>query len=143
MAAPAMNDPDPNLNLHINVDLSIQEVLLAASQHNVSRLRGLIRTFHASRNEDESAIGVLNPVNVKDPETGYTPLHAAIAACEREEGSGVEDKINGDATRAEFGRRSENEEEEDDDDDDELRPARDTVKFLLQEGAIWNDLDKN
>lgn len=149
MADPvAINDPHLNLNLHdINVDLPTQEILLAASQHDVPRLRDLIRTFHNSRAEDENAIDVPNPVNVKDPETGYTPLHAAIASCEREVGdsrqdvqNGVEEKAIGNGVSAEiegFG------EKEDENDGDDLRPARDTVKFLLQEGAIWNDLDKN
>ena len=66
---------DPNAEIDVNVDLDIQEILLVASQHDIAKLRSLIRTHEQ----------VANPANVKDPETGFTPLHAAIAACEPEE----------------------------------------------------------
>ncbi|EED23540.1 arginine N-methyltransferase (Rmt2), putative [Talaromyces stipitatus ATCC 10500] len=102
----------------IDVDLDIQEILLAASQHNIPKLRQLLRSNHA---------GAENPANIKDTETGYSPLHAAIAACEPDDAEEKKDgEVNG-------------EEKE----EGELALARETVKFLLQEGAIWNDLDKN
>ncbi|KAJ5142612.1 Arginine N-methyltransferase 2 [Penicillium bovifimosum] len=106
---PEVTDDTPVHLTEIDIDLDVQEILLAASQHDQSKLRRLLRT--------ES--GLPDAANVKDPETGFSPLHAAIAACEPET-----DTPNGlDA--------------------DTVKAAVETVKFLLQEGAIWNDLDKN
>ncbi|KAL1976360.1 hypothetical protein VTN31DRAFT_2642 [Thermomyces dupontii] len=116
----AETDPD----FQINVDLHVQEILLAASQHNIPRLHELIRT----ENPDSAE----NPVNVKDPETGSTPLHAAIAACEVD-GDDDGDETNGATDSAD--KQAERERV--------IETARETVKFLLQEGAIWNDLDTN
>ncbi|KAL1993468.1 hypothetical protein VTN49DRAFT_3417 [Thermomyces lanuginosus] len=112
----AETDPD----FQINVDLDVQEILLAASQHDIPRLHELIRTKNVDNGE--------NPVNVKDPETGSTPLHAAIAACEVDE-----DETNG----------ADNSEEKQAERERLIESARETVRFLLQEGAIWNDLDAN
>ncbi|KAM5446060.1 Arginine N-methyltransferase 2 [Microsporum audouinii] len=110
-----MEDPNDAAIGAIDIDLDTQEILLAASQHNIAKLRELIR-----RNEKEE-----NPANAKDPETGYTPLHAAIAACEPE----TDNVANGDIAE-----RTTQEQET-------LEGGVKTVKFLLQEGAIWNDLD--
>jgi protein arginine N-methyltransferase 2 len=115
---------DPNIEIshvQIDVDLDIQEILLAASQHNIPKLRQLLRSNN---------VGAENPANVKDPETGYTPLHAAIAACEPDDEGEEDSKTT--AVNGEEGKE-----------DGELALASETVKFLLQEGAIWNDLDKN
>ncbi|KAL4975864.1 protein arginine N-methyltransferase 2 [Aspergillus desertorum] len=106
----------------IDVDLGIQEILLAASQHDTTKLRRLLRANDAAR----------NPANVKDPETGYSPLHAAIAACEPDEEEQM--KTNGVQTN---GERHTSEQES------TVETAVETVKLLLQEGAIWNDLDLN
>jgi type IV protein arginine methyltransferase len=111
-----MTDP----NAEIDVDLDIQEILLAASQHDIPKLRQLIRANS----------GAENPANVKDSETGYTPLHSAIAACEPDQDEA--EQTNGVNGHNEGESQSE-----------ELASGRETVKFLLQEGAIWNDLDKN
>ncbi|OJJ85111.1 protein-arginine N5-methyltransferase [Aspergillus glaucus CBS 516.65] len=106
-----MTDP----TIDVNVDLDIQQTLLVASQHDIPKLRLLIR--------DNAQTG--NPANVKDPETGFTPLHAAIAACEPDEES---EQSNG-ANR---------------DEQEKVKQASlEMVRFLLQEGAIWNDLDLN
>ncbi|KAL3467138.1 protein arginine N-methyltransferase 2 [Aspergillus heterothallicus] len=118
-----MQDP----TIEIDVDLEVQEILLAASQHDIPKLRRLIRSGEAAGK---------NPANVKDPETGYSPLHAAIAACEADEDEIVPNgepngvQANGDQPAA-----SEHE--------STVQSGMDTVKFLLQEGAIWNDLDLN
>lgn len=96
----------------INIDLPTQEILLAASHHDIETLRSLIAT-HATTFEDRRA------VDVQDLETLFTPLHAAIAACE------TEDDPNDGMASAE----------------QELEEARVTVSFLLEEGAIWNQLD--
>ncbi|KAJ5485620.1 Protein arginine N-methyltransferase 2 [Penicillium diatomitis] len=111
MTDAATNDPQIHLT-EIDVDLDVQEILLAASQHDIAKLRRLCRT--------ESSLP--DAANVKDSETGYTPLHAAIAACEADE----DETTNVDASRL---------------DKSLLNSAAETVRFLLQEGAIWNDLD--
>ena len=110
---------DPNAEIDVNVDLDIQEILLVASQHDIAKLRSLIRTHEQ----------VANPANVKDPETGFTPLHAAIAACEPEEEE--EKQTNG--------TEGKNQEEQ----EKVAQSGLETVRFLLEEGAIWNDLDQN
>ncbi|PYH71250.1 protein-arginine N5-methyltransferase [Aspergillus vadensis CBS 113365] len=118
-----MADTDPVItftqdpNMALNLDLNIQEILLAASTHNIPLLRRLIRENQTSG----------NPANVKDPETGFSPLHAAIAACEEEENNDAEKQTNGVDTNA----------------DGDNAGVVETVKFLLGEGAIWNDLDLN
>ncbi|KAL3488577.1 S-adenosyl-L-methionine-dependent methyltransferase [Aspergillus germanicus] len=115
-----MQDPA----IEIDVDLDVQEILLAASQHDITKLRRLIRSGEAAGN---------NPANVKDPETGYSPLHAAIAACEADEDEALPNgepngvQANGDQTTSEH--------------ESTVQSGVATVKFLLQEGAIWNDLD--
>ncbi|KAF3480330.1 uncharacterized protein GIQ15_05677 [Arthroderma uncinatum] len=116
-----MEDPNTAGIGSIDVDLDNQEILLAASQHDVPKLRELIRS-----NQKEE-----NPANVKDPETGYSPLHAAIAACEPE----TDNVTNGDTTEPATHEQESSPETVD--------GGVKTVKFLLQEGAIWNDLDAN
>ncbi|KAJ5591520.1 Arginine N-methyltransferase 2 [Penicillium hispanicum] len=118
MSDPATEDPQISIT-QIDVDLDVQEILLAASQHDIPKLRRLVRT--------QSALP--DASNVKDPETGYSPLHAAIAACEPE----TDDRANGVNGAPETHSI----------DADTLKSGVDTVKFLLQEGAIWNDLDNN
>lgn len=98
----------------INIDIPTQEILLAASQHDIATLRSLIAS-HSTTFEDR------RPVDVQDPETLFTPLHAAIAACETED-----DPNDGMASS-----------------EQELDEASETVSFLLEEGAIWNQLDVN
>jgi type IV protein arginine methyltransferase len=119
-----MDDPD----LQPDTDLHTQEILLAASQHNLATLRHLLRlhTFDDCKS-----------VDVQDPETGFTPLHAAIAACEFEEegppvnGSDPNPATNGHAAIS--GRQGHQKEL--------LVGAQETVRCLLQNGAIWNQLD--
>ncbi|KAJ5750554.1 Protein arginine N-methyltransferase 2 [Penicillium manginii] len=106
-----MTDAGPEITFgQIDVDLDIQEILLASSQHDLAKLRRLVRT--------QSSLP--DAANVKDPETGFTPLHSAIAACE------PDSETNGAPI-----------------DPETLKSGIDTVKLLLQEGAIWNDLDNN
>ncbi|KAJ5369102.1 Protein arginine N-methyltransferase 2 [Penicillium cataractarum] len=78
MTDPTTNDPQIHLT-EIDVDLDVQEILLAASQHDNTKLRRLCH-----------------------------------------------DKTNGEAGSA---------------DKELLASGAETVRFLLQEGAIWNDLD--
>ncbi|CAL5875214.1 uncharacterized protein PFLUO_LOCUS9518 [Penicillium psychrofluorescens] len=126
-----MPDAIPNIDdlqisfQQVDVDLDVQEILLAASQHDIPKLRRLVRT--------QSALP--DAANVKDPETGYSPLHAAIAACEPETEE-EETRVNG-ANGATNGSAA------GDDSAEIVQSGVETVKFLLQEGAIWNDLDNN
>ena len=125
-----------NENEPENVELHLQEILLAASQHDLTTLRHLLRSY---------AFSNCKSVDVQDPETGYTPLHAAIAACEAEEetesatsatsrnGFSPEQVING--AQAISGRSSQEKEL--------MLRAQETVRCLLQNGAIWNQLDEN
>jgi type IV protein arginine methyltransferase len=79
------------------------------------------RILSAASRHDVDALRVLlehGSANVRDPATGTAPLHAAIEACK---GSGDED-----ATGAKS--------KED--------AAVKTLELLLQNGAIWNDLNK-
>ena len=101
----------------MDLDTTTQEILLAASNHDIYTLRNLLRSCSA---------------NVQDEETGSTPLHAAVAACE-EDAEAVEEKkrMNEDEAAA-IATAALTEEE-----------AVKTIKFLFANGAIWNDLDNN
>ena len=106
-------------------ELETQQILLAASQHDIVKLRTLLRIGSAS---------------VQDPETGFTPLHAAIAACQSSSSSqnGVQvngQKIHGDAEKFL--------DEEQVAEEGDMEAAVKTVKLLLENGAIWNDVNKN
>lgn len=59
---------DPAFASSTEADDPTQAILLAASQHNIPSLKPLLRTQ--------------GNASLQDPETGFTPLHAAIAACE-------------------------------------------------------------
>ncbi|KAL8867191.1 MAG: hypothetical protein Q9174_005819 [Haloplaca sp. 1 TL-2023] len=97
--------PDPSSNPATDA----QQVLHAASHHDLDSLQILLKTHSAS---------------IQDPSTGSTPLHAAI------EGAAPPHRANGNT-------HIDSEEEEESE-----KPAE-TVKLLLQNGAIWNDLDRN
>ena len=101
------------------IDLLTQSILLAASNHDLNALKGLLR--------DGSA-------NVQDSESGITPLHAAVAACEKDEEDHEEHKSSNGIVNGSANNKEPSEEE---------KAAIETVKLLLQNGAIWNDLDKN
>ena len=102
-------------------DAQAQLILLAASHHNLESLRNLLRTGSAS---------------VQDQETGFTPLHAAVAACESSptgvvygpsSNGHVNGTVNGDhSVTAES----------------DIEAAAKTMRLLLQNGAIWNDVDQ-
>lgn len=112
-----------------DVDPKTQLILLAASHHNLESLRVLLRTGSAS---------------VQDPETGFTPLHAAIAACEAssagsseiQHGSSNISVPNGNSNDVTKGEHKENGESK-------VEAAAKTMRLLLQNGAIWNDVDNN
>lgn len=116
------------------IDLHTQEILLAASQHDLTTLRQLLRTY---------TFPDCNSVDVQDSETGYCPLHAAIAACETEEENSESrplalangESIATDGYSAATNGMSPQEEL--------VESATETLKCLLQSGAIWNQLDIN
>jgi protein arginine N-methyltransferase 2 len=113
----------------LETDLHTQSLLLAAAHHDLSALRDLLRNTSA---------------NVQDPETGFTPLHAAIAACEpdTEDYAGANGQTNGDT--AELNGNPEQSAEDVQAKKKELEEAAaQTVKLLFANGAIWNDLDSN
>ncbi|KAI1628877.1 arginine N-methyltransferase [Exophiala viscosa] len=68
---------------------------------------------------DEYSFPECKVVDVQDVATGYTPLHAAIASC-RPTDSGHEPESSA-----------------------KLDAAAATLRFMLENGAIWNQLDKN
>ncbi|KAI4723059.1 arginine N-methyltransferase 2 [Aureobasidium sp. EXF-10727] len=108
-----------NQAMDIDTDTTEQEILLAATNHDIDSLRRLLRTPKGS-------------ANVVDSDTGMTPLHAAIAACEPDDET-AQDKKEMDVDEAATLNDSALEEDE----------ALKTVKLLLENGAIWNDLDDN
>ncbi|KAK3724405.1 Arginine N-methyltransferase 2 [Vermiconidia calcicola] len=106
---------DATLAAAIDADTTTEEILLAATNHDLDALRKLFQT---------------NDAKVQDADTGYSPLHAAIAACEPDDELKSDPAVNGegDALNGEaLGEES----------------ALATVKLLFQNGAIWNELDKN
>ncbi|KAI9812028.1 MAG: Arginine N-methyltransferase 2 [Pycnora praestabilis] len=107
-----------------NPELGAQMILLASSQHDLPNLRTLLR--HGS-------------ANAQDPETGFTPLHAAIAACRPDD-----DELTATQTAGHIKNKTKGYTDgETPQAEEELEAATKTVKLLLQNGAIWNDLDKN
>lgn len=99
-----------------DTDTRTDEILLAATNHDIETLKKLLH-------EPGSA-------NVQDPDTGFTPLHAAIASCEADDDlddvahtNGVGDAVHKQALDEEGGLA--------------------TVRLLFENGAIWNDLDNN
>ena len=110
------------------IDLQAQELILAASNHDVNKLRDLLRQGYAT---------------VQDPETGTTPLHAAIASCEHieEEQPNGNHVTNGDEpTNSPINGHSPT---PDATEKTDIEAAVETVQLLFRNGAIWNDLDNN
>ena len=101
-------------------DIQNQLILLAASHHNIDSLRTLLRTGNAS---------------VQDAETGFTPLHAAIAACE----PSPQHAVNGESHGGNVNGVADGDHNNGAGSD--IEAAAKTVKLLLQNGAIWNDVD--
>jgi type IV protein arginine methyltransferase len=119
-----MDDSD----LQSDTDLHTQEILLAASQHDLTSLQHLLQSH---------IFPDCKSVDVQDPETGFTPLHAAIAACEAEEEG---DLVNGSHHNIATSGLTETTGGQDQQ-KELLIGAQETVQCLLQNGAIWNQLD--
>ncbi|KAG8623928.1 hypothetical protein KVT40_008904 [Elsinoe batatas] len=106
---------DQGMEVNVDLDTTTSEILLAATNHDTETLKTLLKTGSA---------------NVRDEDTGTTPLHAALLACEdadvteEAQGEGDEgDAISGKALQEEGAMR--------------------TIRLLFENGAIWNDLDAN
>lgn len=111
---------DPETVQAADPDIQAQLILLAASHHKTESLRTLLRTGTA---------------NVQDPESGFTSLHAAIAACECSpngvaNGQSSKEHVNG-TINGDHGGTAES----------DVEAAAKTMRLLLQNGAIWNDVD--
>ena len=104
----------------LGTDIQTQRLLLAASNHDLVTLRSLLQSGSA---------------NVEDPDTGYTPLHAAIAAFDSEDDV-TSKKLNGysEVVTTPVDKL---------DEPHAMEAATETLKLLLRNGAIWNDLDRN
>ncbi|KAJ9653462.1 Arginine N-methyltransferase 2 [Neophaeococcomyces mojaviensis] len=89
----------------------IEELLLVASLHENERLEKLLEEYKFT---DYNAVDVQNA-------QGMSPLHAAIASCEKKQ-------LNGESGSGSVSTES---------------AACDTVRLLLESGAIWNQLNKN
>lgn len=116
----------------IDLDTRTQEILLAASNHDLNALQPFLRVPGAA--------------SVQDPETGFTPLHAAIAACGQAtqstavgDGQVANASINGTTNSNSHEASGEKNEE----DGANVEEAKATLKELFLSGAIWNDLDMN
>lgn len=94
-----------------------QKVLLSAAHHDIGTLRSLLKSV---------------PATVRDPETGYTAVHSAIAACASSRPDDSSEDVSIDIAKA-----------AEDTATDQHRLAEETLKLLFQNGAIWNDLDSN
>lgn len=105
-------DPEPD------AAANARSILLAASQHDLESLQILLRDV---------------PASIQDPETGSTPLHAAIRGAPSV--NSVSATGNGELDgKNVYGQKEDTPQEQ---------KAVATVKLLLENGAIWNDLDKN
>ncbi|MCJ1261468.1 Arginine N-methyltransferase 2 [Lobaria immixta] len=109
-------------------ELQTQHILLAASNHDLKSLGTLLRTGSA---------------NVQDSDTGFTPLHAAIAACEPLSSSPKSISNGIGANRDTPKENSDIKGSDGDEPEGNIAAAATTVKLLLQNGAIWNDVDAN
>lgn len=87
------------------IDLATQTILLHASNHDFAALKPLLR--------------VPGNASVQDPETGFTPLHSAIAS------------LLPDSS------------EDEPPSDEDFEKAKAVIQELFLSGAIWNDLDSN
>ncbi|OAP65234.1 hypothetical protein AYL99_01206 [Fonsecaea erecta] len=89
---------------------NIQEIIRVSANHDIRALQRCI---------DRYSFPDCRVVDVQDPITGFSPLHAAIAACAKQ--------VNGDSIPSPPNEES----------------GTRFLKFLLENGAIWNQLDKN
>jgi type IV protein arginine methyltransferase len=106
---------DATLAEAIEVDTTTEEILLAATNHDLDALQKLFQK---------------NDAKVQDPDSGFSPLHAAIAACEPDEDLKNDPEVNGEGDAINGHALSE-------------ESALATLRLLFENGAIWNELDNN
>ncbi|KAI9833090.1 MAG: Arginine N-methyltransferase 2 [Phylliscum demangeonii] len=103
-----------------DTDIATQQLLLAAATHDLPQLRTLLRS---------------TPPSVQDPDTAYTPLHCAIVALAPDDDD--DDNTNSNRPPHEPPHKHEHGHGQ----QQEMQAATETVRLLLQHGAIWNDVD--
>lgn len=114
----------------IDVDTRTQEILLASSNHDLTTLKPFLRVPGAA--------------SVQDSETGFTPLHAAIAACGPAPGVELTELNKSDIATPTVGTAHRSPEKVAEQAEEvNIESAKATVKELFLSGAIWNDLDTN
>ena len=99
----------------VDTDTTNDEILLAATNHDIESLQKLLKVGSAK---------------IQDPDTGFSPLHAAIASCEGDEDMTEDSEVNGEGDALHSNALAED-------------SALATVKLLFENGAIWNELDKD
>lgn len=128
METNSIPDKDSNSIQDQDAYFQMQHVLLAASNHDLDTLNTLLRT---------------NSASVQDPHTGITPLHAAIAACKPPSSPPGRIPSSADGNEDARSKFITNHEANDQNRNVVIEAAVKTVKLLLENGAIWNDLDAN
>jgi protein arginine N-methyltransferase 2 len=120
----------------IDLDTRIQEVLLAASNHDLEKLKLFLRVPGAA--------------NVQDLETGMTPLHAAILACgvfpslKHSDSVGSTARSVGDnPLNGQLREKLPLEDGSGEGEEIDIKKAKAIVRELFLAGAVWNDLDAN
>lgn len=120
-----MDDP-AFLGTDSTIDINTQTILLHSSNHDLAALKPLLR--------------IPGNASVQDPETLFSPLHAAIAACGTSRNPLSDSKTQPKAPEtSEIATQLLNT----DGDEVDMEAAKATVKELFLSGAIWNDLDAN
>jgi len=107
---PEMATEELNSNIGVTLSDGIQDIINAATHHDLETLDRLI---------NETSFPECKAVDVQDPTTGFSPLHATIYGSKSQANGTEHESIS-------------NEER-----------AIEIVKFLFDNGAIWNQLDKN
>ncbi|KAK5234504.1 Arginine N-methyltransferase 2 [Exophiala xenobiotica] len=93
-----------------NLDNQIAQVIQASSKHDLGALEKCV---------NEYSFRDCKAVDVQDPATGFSPLHAAIASCRS--------STDGEASEV----------------SSQQDAAISVIRFLLENGAIWNQLDNH
>lgn len=117
---------DTDSNRNSDLELQTQNILLAASNHDLDSLRTLLRN---------------GSVNVQESDTGFTPLHVAIAACKPSSSPPASVLSYIETNRDALKENSVSRDCDRDEPVGNLAAAAATLKLLLQNGAIWNDID--
>ena len=134
--------PDDPLALNptenIDSDMRTQEIILAAAHHDIPALRSIL-------NDDKEDPRV--KASCKDPETGYTPLHAAVAslapALTPDSPAPAPNGHDSANEGGSAGRDADYEAGDGKEGDEQMERAVRTAELLLQNGAVWNELDAN